>query len=170
MDSSNFLGSTSVAAPSTNRSQSNNASGTCTPLSRVLPPGLSISHIITPQLLSRLSTLASKSIPMDQPKAPKSPSPYLSPNQQTPTELYRRPSVEREGKPGKRGRASKPKVKSGCITCKVGHHYPLANTKKVSRFWHFPSSSPHWFFFFRKKNEVHWQTWNISRTTRISFR
>jgi hypothetical protein len=46
-------------------------------------------------------------------------SPFLSPNLQTPTELYRRPSLERDGKPGKRGRASKPKVKSGCITCKV---------------------------------------------------
>ncbi|EPE32343.1 Zn2/Cys6 DNA-binding protein [Glarea lozoyensis ATCC 20868] len=43
----------------------------------------------------------------------------LSPNSQTPTELYRKPSVERDGKTGKRGRASKPKVKSGCITCKT---------------------------------------------------
>ncbi|KAF4632937.1 hypothetical protein G7Y89_g5186 [Cudoniella acicularis] len=44
---------------------------------------------------------------------------FLSPKSQLPTELYRRPSLEREGRPGKRGRASKPKVKSGCITCKA---------------------------------------------------
>ncbi|KAH6678536.1 hypothetical protein B0J14DRAFT_325520 [Halenospora varia] len=44
---------------------------------------------------------------------------YLTPKSQLPTELYRRPSLERDGKPGKRGRASRPKVKSGCITCKT---------------------------------------------------
>ncbi|KAG9233427.1 hypothetical protein BJ875DRAFT_512194 [Amylocarpus encephaloides] len=50
--------------------------------------------------------------------AESSKSDYLTPNQGLPTELYRRPSLERE-KSGKRGRASKPKVKSGCITCKT---------------------------------------------------
>lgn len=43
-----------------------------------------------------------------------------SSSQQKPTELYRRPSdVDSEGRAAKKARASRPKVKSGCITCKV---------------------------------------------------
>ncbi|RDL42034.1 uncharacterized protein BP5553_02013 [Venustampulla echinocandica] len=49
----------------------------------------------------------------------KSDSDFLHPNRDFPTELYRHPSLERKGRPDKRGRASKPKVKSGCITCKT---------------------------------------------------
>lgn len=44
---------------------------------------------------------------------------FLLPVQPTPTQLYRRESLEGELIRAKRVRASKPKVKSGCITCKA---------------------------------------------------
>ncbi|KAG4442728.1 hypothetical protein IFR05_001745 [Cadophora sp. M221] len=44
---------------------------------------------------------------------------YPSPIQAYPTELYRRSSSSDEGRLVKKPRASKPKVKSGCVTCKA---------------------------------------------------
>ncbi|TVY16038.1 hypothetical protein LARI1_G007337 [Lachnellula arida] len=46
------------------------------------------------------------------------PDQHPSVSRETPTELYRRPSAEGDGRASKKARASKPKVKSGCITCK----------------------------------------------------
>ncbi|TVY90958.1 hypothetical protein LAWI1_G005433 [Lachnellula willkommii] len=53
---------------------------------------------------------------MDKAEFPDQHDPSVS--QETPTELYRRPSAEGDGRASKKARASKPKVKSGCITCK----------------------------------------------------
>ncbi|TVY82416.1 Transcriptional regulatory protein moc3 [Lachnellula suecica] len=42
-----------------------------------------------------------------------------SSSKENPTELFRRPSPDDDGRAPKKARASRPKVKSGCITCKT---------------------------------------------------
>jgi len=51
-----------------------------------------------------------------------------------PTELYRRSSSSDESRLVKKPRASKPKVKSGCVTCKVGGQSEIHCPKRILMF------------------------------------
>jgi hypothetical protein len=51
----------------------------------------------------------------------------------TPVNLYRRSSSDDDGRVSKRARASKPKVKSGCITCKASRFLASLKSPADSR-------------------------------------